>query len=95
MRNDWSGRAAQDALARVKANGRRHRTPCCICNGHINYGLPSTHRLGCTVQHVKSRHLYPELTWDPSNWAPAHLTCNTSVGDGTRASPYDLGLTSM
>lgn len=88
----WGGRRAQRALERVKAIGRRKRTPCCICGQTIDYSLPSTNPNGCTVQHIKSRKLFPELTWDPRNWAPAHAACNQSAGAGD--SPTDLGVTS-
>ncbi|MDY0830748.1 hypothetical protein SK224_16555 [Microbacterium sp. BG28] len=88
----WSGRRAADALAQVKAKGRTDRTPCCICGHRIDYDLPGTHPQGCTVQHLRSRRRFPELTWLPSNWAPAHKECNESDGDGTRGE--DEGVTS-
>lgn len=78
----WSGRRAQDALARVKSIGRRKKAPCCICGQRIDYSLPSREPEGCTVQHIKSRKLFPHLTWDPKNWAPAHGACNQSAGTG-------------
>lgn len=89
----WGGRRAQDALAQVKAKGRRRKTPCCICGQRIDYSIPSTEPDGCSVQHVKSRKVYPALTWDPSNWAPAHRSCNTSEGAGDR--PLEVGATSQ
>lgn len=78
----WSGRRAQDALALVKAAGRAARTRCWICKQTIDYSLPSTDPNGCTVQHIKSRKLFPRLTWVRSNWAPAHSRCNSSEGSG-------------
>ena len=89
----WAGRRAQEALAQVKARGRRKRTPCCICQQSIDYSLPSTDPDGCTVQHIKSRKLFPELTWAPSNWAPAHKACNQSAGTGEDPAPE--GVTSQ
>ena len=80
----WGGRRAAQALEHVKAMGRRKRTPCCICGQRIDYSLPSKHPHGCTVQHVKPRKFFPELTWAPSNWGPAHNECNTSYGTGER-----------
>lgn len=81
---EWAGRAAQAALAKIKAKGRRERTPCCICHQRIDYDLPSTHPDGCTVQHIKSRKYFPLLTWVESNHGPAHRRCNTSEGAGDR-----------
>lgn len=79
---EWGGRRAQVALDQVRANGRRRRTPCCICHQPINYDLRKPHPNACTLQHLKSRKRFPELTWDPSNWAPAHASCNYADGAG-------------
>ncbi|QUW18655.1 hypothetical protein [Agrococcus sp. Marseille-Q4369] len=76
----WSGRRAQEALARVNSIGRRRKTPCCICGQRIDYSLPSKNADGCMVQHVKSRKLFPLLTWDPRNWTPAHRSCKPICG---------------
>lgn len=77
----WSGRAAQDALRWVRAKGKREHLPCVICGMPIDYDLRGT-EMSCSVQHIKSRHHYPELTWDRSNWAPSHLACNKRAGTG-------------
>jgi hypothetical protein len=73
---EWSGRARSEALAYVKAL----------------YDLVYPHPDSCSVQHVKSRHLFPHLTWDRSNWEPAHLTCNKAAGTGATTT---LGLTTL
>lgn len=44
-----------------------------------------------SVQHVKPRSTHPHLTWDPTNWKPAHLRCNQ--GQGTKTID-ELGMTS-
>lgn len=80
--------------AEVKAIGRARGPPCCICHGAIDYDLDYPDPMSCSVQHIMSRKLHPELTWVKSNWAPGHLVCNQSAGDGT-ANPYDLGVTSL
>ncbi len=76
----WSGRRRLDALRKVKAEGRRTEAACCICRQVIDYSLAYPDEQSCSVQHVKSRKLYPHLTWEPSNWKPAHLACNKSAG---------------
>lgn len=76
----WSGRRRAEALASVKAKGRRNNEPCCICTQSIDYDLEYPHPQSCSVQHVKARKLFPHLTWERSNWAPAHLDCNKSAG---------------
>ncbi|MGU3409126.1 hypothetical protein ACLBWP_03380 [Microbacterium sp. M1A1_1b] len=75
----WSGRRRAEALDQVKALGRRLNLPCCLCQQPIDYDLRGTED-SCSVQHIRSRKRYPQLTWDPSNWAPAHLGCNKSAG---------------
>lgn len=90
--DEWGGRRATEALNRVRAEGARRSSPCVICDGVIDYSLRYPNLWSCSVQHVISRNLRPDLTWDPSNWAPAHLTCNREVGDGTITNPYDLGV---
>jgi 5-methylcytosine-specific restriction endonuclease McrA len=87
----WSGRRAGEALAKVKAEGRRRNAVCCICKQSIDYSLSYPHKQSCSVQHVKSRKLYPHLTWEPSNWKPAHLDCNKAAGPGEDLS---MGITS-
>lgn len=78
----WAGRRKVEALKRVKALGRARRppSPCCICEQPINYALEYPHPQSCSVQHLKSRATHPHLTWEPSNWAPAHLDCNKAAG---------------
>ena len=89
----WAGRRKVEALARVKAEGRRAKAPCLICTQPINYDLEHPHPQSCSVQHVKPRSTHPHLTWEPSNWAPAHLDCNKS--DGARGSSVASGLGAM
>lgn len=76
----WSGRARQDALREVKAKGRRAKAPCVICEMPIDYSLEYPHPQSCSVQHIKPRKSFPQLTWVKSNWAPAHLDCNKGAG---------------
>ena len=76
----WSGRRAKNALVYVKAQGQKLDSACCICSQTIDYSLEYPHPQSCSVQHVKSRKLYPHLTWEKSNWAPSHLDCNKAAG---------------
>lgn len=89
---EWSGRRRAEALKRVKTLGRAARTACVICTLPINYDLEYPHPQSCSVQHLKSRLAYPHLTWEPSNWAPAHLDCNKAAGS---SAPPSLGVTSQ
>lgn len=77
---EWTGRRRAEALQRVKAEGRRTKAPCVICKQGIDYSLEYPHPQSCSVQHLKSRKLFRHLTWEPSNWGPAHLDCNKAAG---------------
>ncbi|MGO5080377.1 HNH endonuclease, partial [Lactobacillus amylovorus] len=74
------GKRAQDALALVRRHGQAGDLPCVICGMPIDYSLRHPHKQACTVQHIKPRATHPHLTWEQSNWAPAHADCNTAQG---------------
>ena len=88
----WGGRRATAALAHVKAEGRRHWTPCGRCGKPIDYSLEYPDRMSCSVGHIRSRRDWPELTWDPRNWRPEHLRCNQE--ETPEVQPPDLGVVS-
>lgn len=73
----WSGPRAQKALEQVRAWGQSRDLPCALCGQPIDYSLRKPDQRSCSVQHIKPRRLYPQLTWDPTNWAPSHLGCNS------------------
>lgn len=45
-----------------------------------------------SVQHLMARSTHPRLTWVPSNWAPAHLSCNKSAGATGRTAEGSMGV---
>lgn len=98
----WAGRAKVEATRRVNELGRSNRDArghpdplaCVICGQGIDYDLPTSHPDSCSVQHLKPRSTHPHLTWDPTNWAPAHLVCNKSDGPRGRTATASLGLVS-
>lgn len=77
---EWGGQRAQDALDVVRRYGEANDVACVICDQPIDYSLRRPHRQACTVQHIKARSTHPHLTWEPSNWGPAHADCNSSQG---------------
>lgn len=91
MNPEWGGRRKQKATELVRRLGESKGLPCCICRQRIDYRLRYPHPGSCSVEHVKSQSLFPQLRWEPSNWAPAHLLCNTGLGAGD---PTDLGVMS-
>ena len=72
-----SGTLAVDADGRPLADGSR----CVICGGVIDYQLRYPHPDSLSLQHTKPRTLYPELKRNRAYWAPAHLHCNSALGD--------------
>lgn len=104
----WAGRRRAAALEDVRRwygpHGRlagvgNEQTghPCVLCDQPINYSFRGTDD-ALSVEHVKSRKHFPELTWEPSNWRPAHLQCNKAAGagdsSGSTKAPL-LGITSQ
>ena len=88
---EWGGRRKQQATEYVRRRGESLGLPCCICRQRIDYRLRYPAPGSCSVQHVKSQRDFPHLRWEPSNWEPAHLLCNTGLGAGD---PADLGVMS-
>ena len=87
----WTGGNTTVALRECKAAWSETDERCVICKQPIDYQLKYPSPESCSIEHVKPRAEFPELIWDPANWAPAHLRCNTQKGRGTAV---DLGITS-
>lgn len=85
---EWSGKRAHDALEWVRATYGKINAPCVICGQPINYSIRGTDD-SLSVQHVKSRSKYPQLTWLRSNHKPCHLACNRQAGN---REPQGIGL---
>ena len=85
-RNLRSWRNRRDAeKARAVANQRKGiATTCWLCKRVIDMDLPPLDRWAWTLDHVESLatggHILGQLL-------PAHRSCNSSRGDGTRADP--------
>lgn len=88
---EWAGARAQTALDTIRRYGEGGNLPCVICQMPIDYSLRKPHKQAVTVQHIKPRSTHPHLTWEPSNWGPAHADCNSSAGNGPA---LGLGVTS-
>jgi hypothetical protein len=67
LRVSWSGRVVEGARAIVST---WLPAPC----GRCGVVIQPTDRW--VVGHIKSRHAYPELTLDVTNWQPEHKTCS-------------------
>ena len=55
---------------------------CAWCGKEIDRGLPHTHRMSWTLDHIKSQVDYPELAFEPSNLTPMHRCCNSAKAAG-------------
>lgn len=87
----WSGKQRTMVLRECKVLWEREKLPCSICHQPIDYGLEYPDGRSCSIEHIKSRSMYPELTWDATNWAPAHLDCNRQNNNQDN---LDIGVTS-
>jgi 5-methylcytosine-specific restriction endonuclease McrA len=66
----WGGRRATAAKAYCQ---RVYGFTCWLCGHKID---PDDY----TVDHVVERALAPHLTWEPSNWRPAHGRKHPEIG---------------
>lgn len=79
--------------ARLKAEVKARRGPCCRCGQPIDYTLAWPHPNSFSVDHYPHpRSTHPHLAEDPGNLQPAHLVCNQSAGD--KGPTISLGTTS-
>ena len=78
MADAWSSDSA--SRRRVTEHVRARREDCCICEQPIDYALRWPNPRSFSVQHVISRKVRPDLTFDVANCRAAHLDCNQSLG---------------
>ncbi|MEA1795126.1 HNH endonuclease [Rhodococcus qingshengii] len=84
-----TGRPYRRAVERVK----RRSQVCWLCNEAIDMSLKWPDPMSFSADHVESVKSLPpndpKLT-DPKNLMPAHLSCNSRRGDGSREAPRQL-----
>jgi 5-methylcytosine-specific restriction endonuclease McrA len=79
---------------RAQVAGRRQQwaarqAPCVLCGQRIDYSLPPDDPQAFTVEHTVPLSVDRARHYDPTNWQPAHRSCNSSRGN--RPPPLDLG----
>lgn len=83
----WQKLKAQ-AIRRDMARDAR----CWICGGRIDYqampGTPDAYE----PDHIKPRSKHPELTYDITNIAPSHCSCNRSRKDKSQQETMEMGV---
>lgn len=79
MPDPCAGRAWQTATAPYRHHCATTNQPCALCGQPIDYTLRGNHPQAFTVDHRHARmHGGPPL--DPTNWQPAHRSCNSRRG---------------
>lgn len=68
-------------MREIKKRQRAKRMPCHICGEAIDYGAPRGDPRSFSYDHIKPWSTHPELRFDPSNGASAHLKCNQRRGN--------------
>ena len=77
--NPCAGRQWTEATRPFRAACAATNAPCALCGQPIDYRLTGNHKRAFTVDHIIARWAGgPPL--DPTNWQPAHRTCNSSRG---------------
>lgn len=79
MANPCAGRTWQARTLRARLAWADANQPCALCGNPINYHLRWPHRLSLTVDHITPLWAGGKAL-DPTNWQPAHQTCNSSRG---------------
>lgn len=74
-----------------RAQCARVKAPCWLCRQPIDYALDRKDKQSFSLDHRLPQSTRPELTEDPANFMPSHLSCNKSRGN---RAPISLGLTS-
>lgn len=70
--------------ADVKARARRGEV-CCRCGQRIDCNLEWPDPASCSTDHFPHPlSTHPHLAEEPTNLAPAHLSCNSSAGNKGR-----------
>lgn len=78
--DEWSTRRGREARAAYRAECEERNAPCWLCGQPIDYGAISGTPNAFELDHRLPRADYPELTFEPSNFAPAHSSCNRARG---------------
>lgn len=81
MADAWTSNVRE--RRRVTRHVRARGEDCCICGQAIDYGLAWPNPRSFSVQHVQPRSVRPDLVFDVTNCAAAHLDCNQSAGTDT------------
>ena len=79
MADICSGRRWQLATLPARRAWAAANRPCALCHQPIDYTLRHPHKRSLTVDHIHARWAGGN-PMDPSNWQPAHLTCNSARG---------------
>lgn len=67
--------------ADLKQRTKDSDLPCGICGQSIDTTLHYLDPNAFEVDHIKSKHAYPELAEDPANLIQVHRHCNQNKGD--------------
>lgn len=90
---EWGGRRAVAETADYKAECAAEDARCWLCLQPIDYAAPAGSPDAFELDHYYPRAEFPELTWERSNYRPAHSSCNRSRGK--RDAPIALGPTTI
>ncbi|MBR3384759.1 MAG: hypothetical protein IKG69_06110 [Atopobiaceae bacterium] len=89
----WNSAQGRRLRLQCFERDRKANAPCRWCPDPIDYSLGPYTRGGDTMawspEHLRPRHLYPQLALEPTNIVAAHFHCNSSRG--TKAGVEELG----
>ena len=89
--NIWQTRRAQNLRNDYRDQCEEANAPCWLCGQPINYHAAANTPNAFELDHFLPQDDYPELALEPSNFRPAHCSCNRARGK--REAPTALGPT--
>lgn len=90
---EWTGRLRRKTTAAYKKRCQEIGARCWLCEQPIDYTAPPGTTNAFELDHFYPRADYPELTWEETNFRPAHASCNRARGK--RDAPTALGPTTI
>ena len=83
MAGSWCTQVEYDGFKEKLVAQAKGKPVCAYCKGPIDLRISATSSQGFTIDHMKPRSMYPELSKNFSNMLAAHKSCNSSKGTQT------------
>lgn len=83
--DQWDHRVGKELRRQHQQQYAAANAKCWLCGQPIDYTRPAHHPDALDIDHVHPRSTHPELSLDPANLRPSHVSCNRSKREGLPA----------